>query len=42
MKNFRIYTVKHELRCDGRYYDQVILETRDNICILFERRSKNQ
>ena len=41
MKNIKIYWERHEMRADGEYYDQLILETKNNILILWEHKSKN-
>lgn len=36
----KIYWLRNEARDDGHLYDQLCLETKRSICILFEKRSK--
>lgn len=40
MKNIKIYWDKRVMREDGNYYDLLTLETKNDIMILFEIRSK--
>ena len=40
MKNTKIYWEKGYTRADGKRYNQLILETKNTMCILFEYKCK--